>query len=398
MWKNRPRGGVFNCRIDKNFAYDHIAIVVGNTRAVPRIETISSSTFKNNRIRKYISNSVANNNDASITIYSTASKSKKRIDTYSILNKIESEEAEEINSIDKTVKLAKSVADAVDAGINTPPTNNGTQYLETIMRVSDEMFAMREENEKCLVLVIGSGLSDGGFLDFSSNDLLGTATDPETVYEKIAESEMLPAGKYNNEKNYRVEWVNLGEVVSPQNELNEKEKENLQEIYDKVLRHVYGKNLKSNLILTTRVPKIEASVPTDKTIKVAKVEGVCIDFTDSIYDENSPISFIGSQVEFKNLQLAREELDRIAKKINCSKAQKIIVEGYVALAKRQSPDYKLAQDRAERIKNELINLGVDASIITAKGMGKGPYEEEDANGVWREELASRNRIVKIIKG
>ena len=84
-------------------------------------------------------------------------------------------------------KLSASILkriDAIEEAIQKEPKGNGAQYLDTIIEAQKKIAS--KKSQKLLIIVIGSGLSDGGILDFTQGDLLHR--DPDAAIEERTKS------------------------------------------------------------------------------------------------------------------------------------------------------------------------------------------------------------------
>ncbi|MDR2083243.1 MAG: hypothetical protein LBP35_06610 [Candidatus Ancillula trichonymphae] len=110
--------------------------------------------------------------------------------------------------------------------MHSPPNTNGADYLEVILEASNNV----KDVHSPLIIVIGSGLSDSGILDFTSGNLL--ARNPEKVTEQLISSGKI---KEDHLKGITVLLSGFGQTVAPQQALGNTERDDLIDIYTKVL-------------------------------------------------------------------------------------------------------------------------------------------------------------------
>lgn len=243
-----------------------------------------------------------------------------------------------------------------------PPTDNGANYLEAIMKARDNV------KEGSRIIVIGSGLSDQGDLNFSQSDILTNEQSRKAVAEKIQE-------KYGRSylDQYTVEFYGLGDSVKPQETLSSIQKGIVRDIYTDTIRALSG------------TAKINTKSSIGKAVSTNFVVGTtdtgCGDIGLIFNDEN--LKFVGNEATFTDPLAARNSLmtikglwDKYSKTI-----QSIQLDGYIA---RYAGVDKLSQQRADTVKKALIDLGIPAEKINATGKGFGPYEKD-----------TQNRMVKV---
>ena len=345
-------------------SFDKVAIVVGNTANTPE-PTIREE------IQGYITSSLIKS-EAEVDIYSVTPDKKK----YYVGSSID-----EDGSLEDRVEAVQEALGDIKKRITSEPTSSGAQYLEAIMRAAEDMSL--EDGEKGVIVVIGSGLSDGGLLDFTNKDYL-TSDVTDAIMEKLTKDgeRLLPK---NLLKNTTIVWSGLGKVVLPQRDLDSNMTTNLQTIYENVLgRNGLGAK---KVIFKNGVDNVH-SIKTSKTVKTVKV------YTDSekpavdVY-----VRFEVDSAEFEDKAQVEQELSEIISDIKLS--SDVTIEGYVGLANcNTAADEKLSKKRAEAVKTLLIEKGVSEKKITAVGRGHGPYDE-CKNGKFNSVESAKNNFVRI---
>lgn len=157
------KGGIAGCKQDKRYVFDNIYFVVGNTSNTP-------APYLSDTVLKYVRNSSLRKNPR-IKLFSVANR-----ETISFKNNIDINEEEETED---TLSRIKGIKNDLETSITAEPKTDGAQYYETIVRAGKAILSDSESNEKSIIIVIGSGLSDGGILNFSSGELL--SLEPEEV-------------------------------------------------------------------------------------------------------------------------------------------------------------------------------------------------------------------------
>lgn len=361
-------GFVFDaCYGKSGQSFDKVAIVVGNTANTPE-PTIRKE------IQGYIAASLIKE-ESSIEVYSVTPDKKK----FFIKNNIDTD-----GNLEDRVHAVREMLDDISKKIATEPTVSGAQYLETIIRAARNMALTGKE--KGVVIVIGSGLSDGGILNFADNDLFGNNSETPMTIEELMSNinpEDNPSLPTNLLKNTTVVWSGLGEVALPQVELEPRENERLQEIYKAVFsRNGLGAD---KFILKNGADNTE-SIKTNKTVKVVDVWPTTVDLR---------INFKESSAAIEDKEEVEEALEGLVKRMMSGKIEKVTIEGYVGLANCNSnADTSLSQRRAEAVKKLITKRGISGNRVEAIGRGKGP-ENECIKGVYNPPVAARNKFVRV---
>lgn len=251
---------------------------------------------------------------------------------------------------------------AIEQKINTlAPTDNGANYLEAILEAHDNVAPGAN------IIVIGSGLSDEGDLNFAKSNLLTNKQSRTDAIQTVTK-------KYHN--NYldgqNVEFYGLGDTVKPQENLSSKQKVILREFYTDVIRGLGGRVDINTMTL------VGDSVKTDR--KVIATDTGCSDISRT-FDDNS-LKFVGDKSTFIDNAAAKNSLMAIKTLWDqySGTIKSIQVDGYIA---HPIPG-NLSQQRADQAKQTLVELGIPSDKINATGKGVGPYHIE-----------AQDRMVKI---
>lgn len=245
---------------------------------------------------------------------------------------------------------------------NMQPTNHGANYVEAILTARDNV----DEGSK--IIVIGSGLSDSGDLNFSKNNLLTSEEARNNALNKIKE-------KYGRDylEGYSVVFHGLGDTTEPQQPLSNKQKTIVRNTYAEMVRRLGG------TVETKTQTLVGAAV--DTKYDVGETDTGCGNI-GLIFDDDN-LKFVSDQALFTDPSSAKSSLSSVKTIWDkySGTIQSIQVDGYIA--HYAGPD-SLSQQRADLVKQSLVSLGVPASKITAAGKGFGPYE-----------IDAQNRIVKV---
>ena len=367
--------GLLDCKAEEAYVYDKIAIVAGNTMNAPAPDLSEEA-------EKYIRNS-SYKHKVKISIYSAASNR-----AYMPFSDVK------INNDDEGEELTKKMDDRVAAIKNTikkAATATGAQYLDAIINAKKSLTSNKDE--KLLIIVIGSGLSDGGTLNFTQGDLIHK--EPGDVINALVDNDRFIPDRLSGIDVY---WSGIGAVASPQNTLTEPETSNLIGLYTDALTSMGAEIIEMSEDAASHDPSVGklyvAPIPT---------EGPKCDWCVGKSIGSETIGFEEDKSTL-NEEKALSVLGGLIKEMKDNSGEKVKILGYVSLikhdcsiARSRNVDGELARKRAYAVKNFLEKHGISADRITADkgpGDGKGP-EDECAGGRYNSEKAKKNMIITI---
>ena len=345
---------------------DEIAIVIGNTQNTPSpqltgelLETVENTLLQHK------------GDDA-----------PELVDSIKIISAIKNPEVINISSSELKLKEignnnsnakrnAQANVKALEEKINTlTPTDNGANYLEAILKARDNV----EEGSK--IVVIGSGLSDSGDLDFSKSKFLTNKDARTAAIEKIQK-------KYSSDylDTYNVEFYGLGDTTTPQEALPTKQKEIVRDFYKDIIRKLGGTvDIKTKTLVGTSVAT---------TYVVGTTDTGCGD-VGLIFDDTN-LKFVSNKATFVDEAAAKASLSTIKSLWDeySDTVQSIQVDGYIAKFVGQET---LSQPRADLVKSVLVEMGIPASKINASGRGVGPYQNDAQNRMVKINISRNNDV------
>lgn len=355
--------GWSDCRVDDNYGFSKIGMVVGNTSNVP-------APGLTDEVKRYLRNSLAM--DAKYTIVS-ATPGMGRVTAAKVTVKDGTDISSFVGGIDKRVTAVAEV-------LVSAPTADGAQYLEAVRYMSKSVM----KDEKPLVVVIGSGLSDGGLLDFAGNDLLHK--DAQQIFERLVETREITAGEMSG---VTVVWSGLGRVAHPQEQLGGAESANLRQLYTLMLEYM-GATVEFDDSLPETEPEFEVS----KTVAVTPIQKVDIDICNISMDE----SYARFRVESAELINHTETVAKI-QQTGCIEELKksnnnyrLTLVGYQAVC-AASKDLSVA--RATTIKNIFISFGIPAEKISVDGVAGPPDNRTENPRCGSTGVATEHRTVMV---
>lgn len=338
---------------------DEIAIVIGNTQNTPA-PSVNAEVSE-----LIVATMLAHKGDDSGTIADSIKfVSAVKQPTVISLKKLGVETREISNNNSNAKRDARINVEAITEKLNgLVPSDSGANYLEAIV------VASRNVKPGSRIIVVGSGLSDSGHLNFSKTNIL---TNEEARGQALGALQELYKGG-NALEDYTVEFYGLGDTVAPQEALSSLQKGIVGDIYKEAIRNLGGR-----AIVNTRT---QVGEPVATTYEVGTTDTGCGDI-NLIFDDND-IKFVGDKAVFIDKAAATKALSSI--KVIWDKQrdtiQSIQIDGYTA---HYPGAGVLSQDRANIVKEALVGLGITSSKITATGKGYGPYDTD-----------AKNRTVKV---
>ena len=343
------------------YGYDKVAIVVGNTQnsPVPKLdekskEIITDAFFSAN----------PDEDELNLPIVS-ASTGNNLID-------LKGEVQAPGSNMTATKNILTSNFSIIEEKMETEPEKDGADYLNAILKASD----MVKGGKKPAIIIIGSGYSDSGKMNFSTDKILEnytTARKFSKEHDYITSLFSTDTRFYGNElENVDIHWVNLGYVTSPQMPLQEY-KQTEYYIYNDVFKYLGANNFD-----TEAGSPLSYSINTQHTVKTVIPENVII--KGKTFDINEKIGrFYPDQYTLIN----KPEVEKYLKDniVNNYTGERLVITGYIAYCIETGT---LSTDRANAIKDILVSLGIPANKIETKGMPGSPVtnskEEDDRGG------------------
>ena len=295
---------------------------------------------------------------------------------------------------------ARSKATALIAGMESIVANDPeVDYLESL-RLAVRMLASLEGYETREIIVIGTGLSTVGIMDFHNNLL---SADPDTVVAYLSEHAAIP-----DFTGLTVYWQQLGDVAAPQSELTPAQRQKLEAIYRGLVEAGGGEFVCNQMIpnpVNTSVtyPAVTpVELPPDTPFRFEPEQLPAEDDADLFADgpwmlTEGQVGFKGDSAEYRNPEEALEVIKPFAECL-CSRPDvRILLAGTTAGDTYSEADMVLSRQRAETVRASLISLGVDPGQILAIGLGStlDPWHIYGA-GTGDSAAASSNRKVILM--
>lgn len=267
-------------------------------------------------------------------------------------------------------------------------------YLESL-RLASRTLSSLEGYDSMNIVLIGTGLSTAGAMNFSNNLF---SAEPETVVKLLNEKSEIP-----NFSGITVYSQQLGDVAAPQQELTSAQRVKLEKIYGGIVEtgggnFVYNEIIANPVDDTKQYPSVTpVKIPSDTPISFEEVvfEEDNI-FKEPVFLTEEKIGFVADKDVFLNPEDTSDVLRPVADYLASHPSVSIVLAGTTAGDTDTDFTMTLSKQRAEAVKNALIELGVSADRIITLGLGseKDPWHVYNAgyDGV----AASGNRKVVLL--
>ena len=284
--------------------------------------------------------------------------------SFDIDDKYKSASAERLD-MDARAKTTNLIA-GMQSVIATDPEVDYLAALNLALRTLSSL----EEYDSKTIVVIGTGLSTTGVLDFQNNLI---SAEPGTIVELLEEKGEIPC--FNG---IMVYWQQMGDVAAPQAQLSSAQRNKLQQIYGGIVEAGGGTFVCNDIIANpvnegTAYPAVTpVELPADIPISF-NPETLNSEATENVLAEpvvltEEQITFIGDKAEYLYPEEAESVLKPIADFL-LSNDVTILLCGTTAGDGNSAYTMELSQVRADAVKQSLVDLGVDPSHIIAVGLG-----------------------------
>ena len=268
-------------------------------------------------------------------------------------------------------------------------------YLEGLRMAVRSLSSLEGYDSKTIV-VIGTGLSTQGTLNFQNNLL---SVEPEAVLDQLEEKDDIP-----DFTGITVVWQQMGDVALPQQDLSQTQRKRLQEIWGGIVERGGG-TFVYNDIMANPVDT-EATYPAVDTVELPAETPV--DFNAAMFDTGDerlleePVMLTEEQVSFvpdKATYLDEDEavatIQPIADYLLEHEQITVLLAGTTAGDEDSDYTMTLSQKRADAVRSTLVQLGVDESRIVTMGLGSSdPWHVYGAG--YEGSIASGNRKVVLL--
>ena len=271
---------------------------------------------------------------------------------------------------------------------------------------------IKDENDGNIVInkeiiVYDTGLCTTGSFNFLETENLELLTnDKKLDRDEIGQSKMnklidnlQESAELPELSDIMVTWYGLGEVAHPQPELSKLDVENLRYMWSEILNRANAvpssvSNAKSDyFIQITGYEAVESEYLVTPVIWWEGVGNTENEEEVKIIEEE--IGFVPNSTDYISIERAYQVLRPYAQNLLKYPEMKILLLG--TTASYNGGSVELSTQRAEHVKNTLVELGVSEENIVAIGVGyhQDFCENDSPNGEFVEEIGKNNRSVSI---
>lgn len=296
--------------------------------------------------------------------------------------------------MDARAKATNIVVSMQNVVANDPEVD----YLEAL-RLAVRTLSSLEGYDTKQIIVLGTGLSTTGVLDFNNNLI---SAEPDVIVELLKEKSEIP-----NFAGMSIYWQQLADVAAPQKELTAAQRIKLQAIYGGIVEagggaFIYNEIIANPVATSAQLPSVTpVDLPDDTPIDFdpASLEDSTTDenaFEEPVILTENQIAFVGDKSTYLYPELAEETLKPIADYLNAHSEVSILLAGTTAGDSDSDYTMSLSLERAIAVKNTLVSFGVNADRILAVGLGstKDPWHIWGAG--YDGAAASSNRRVVLM--
>ena len=294
------------------------------------------------------------------------------------------------------------------------PDSPETDMLSSLSKAMDVLGSLSlNSNANKEIIVYDTGLSTTGALSFLDEEWYRLLTSTTRITEADVRpliDQLEKRAEIPDLSDVEVIWYGLGEVAEPQSELRQICKENLRAIWNEILKcsgataseqgieKGYGYFLPS-----VCVDRIEYEQPVTELF-----DWYNIDINDSINSDEklgsltiyeADLGFVADTAEFLSVEDAMDTLKPYADKLLQYPFISILLVGTTSDPQKNGGSVQLSLDRANKVKQCFVDMGVPEQQILAIGLGakKPLYDEREWDkDTYVEDFAKRNRAVHLI--
>lgn len=246
------------------------------------------------------------------------------------------------------------------------------------------------------IIVLGTGLSNTGYYMNFANNLI--SAEPEDVADLLEEKEAIPdfssiTGVY---------WQGLADTAAPQQALTPAQRSKLQDIWSAVVRRG-GSELIPNDFISNPVDET-AVYPSMSVVDLPDEDPVIFDpkeleeetavpFEEPMVLSEEEVAFIPGKAEYLYPEEAAETLAPIAAYLVQHEQVAVLLAGTTAGDDTNDYTLELSAERANCVKNTLIELGVNTERITAVGLASSDPWHVSGAGLEGSIPASNRKVV-----
>lgn len=326
-----------------NSDYDGLIIITGNTANSPE----PNLDFSSGELNTILSGVFYG--DGTTTIISAAGNNPIINTTQSFTPK---------KNLNASNNNLKKLSKEINVAIKQSPSESGANYFGAILKAGNEIKS--KGLKRPIIVIVGSGYSDRGVLNFASDDVLGRYSNSYDAVglvggDKSVKEDMLSGAT--------IKWFNAGVVSDPQSKISDHYQALTREIYAELFEYLGA----SSEILGDTGTSNFSSVDTKYTVGQVYVERLRRGDTFNVNEDVG--KFVPDSNELINREEVKDRLRSFAMQFDNSDNLKLKVTGYIAIC---TPGSNLGEIRASTIRDLLVELGVSYDKIDVYGQPGAP--------------------------
>lgn len=275
----------------------------------------------------------------------------------------------------------KKLAEQLNKNIKEQPKEAGANYFGAILKAQNEIKA--KGYKKPIIVIVGSGYSDRGVLDFAHNDILGRYSQDENIEALIMGDKSVVSGSLNGAT---IKWYNAGVTAEPQNKIDDHNQALTRQLYNDLFSYM---GATSDIIGDSGLTNY-ASVESSLTVGQVYVQKLQKGDNFSVNEDVG--RFKADSNELLNRDEVKDRLRGFASQFDNNSNLRLKLTGYIAYC---APGSNLGEIRAETIKQILIELGISGDKIDVYGMPGAP--SNDGGYTCESDLPETERRTVIIE-
>jgi OmpA-OmpF porin, OOP family len=236
------------------------------------------------------------------------------------------------------------------------------------------------------VVLVDSGVQTVAPLDFHVPGLLDA--DPDAVVRELFSKGYLPdlSGR-------TVVLAGIGYTAAPQSPLDDRRRANVVHIWEKI---VSAAGATVQIVTSPNTAAALEDVPAVSPVAVPPTDVIRVGCnTESILSNDGAVGFRPDSTTFVDSGLARQALAEFAAFLKQNRGARAGLVGTVAHYGTDDGDAGLSRSRALRVRDVLVELGVDGGRIVAHGAGWGPFPTKGGPPSPTDDPRNRRVVVTI---
>lgn len=262
---------------------------------------------------------------------------------------------------------AQAKAAAVSATMaSISAVNPEVDYLEAIRVAASCLRSLDDTYTSRTIYICGSGLSTTGYINYQHNIL--SCPDPAIIVSQLQEQQALP-----DLSGMEVVYIGLGQTQAPQEKLTPKQVATLTSIWQSVIESC-GASFESNEYISVSTDLNSVELPPVSTVAVPADAPITFDAASTDYSQpvaftEETVAFIADSAEYLDRTAAEQTLQPVAQYLNQNPSAAFLLVGCTAGEVTDNETLTLSKNRANAVKDTLVQFGVSESRLTTVGLG-----------------------------